>query len=156
MVLAPQLQQSLALLQAPTLELKALVEQELQQNPVLEEVPSQEVNLDEKSSNDDSDMAPASDLAELLGRVDQGAVVTGRIRARKQQLRIGTAFLDAFLQRISQRDIQQPVRCLNGSRTSALGNRFRRKQSFHDGIECSVAWLGEVFGGTAQRLAEKQ
>ena len=37
-VLAPQLQQSLALLQAPTLELKALVEQELQQNPVLEEV----------------------------------------------------------------------------------------------------------------------
>jgi RNA polymerase sigma-54 factor len=36
-VLAPQLQQSLALLQAPTLELKAMVEQELQQNPVLEE-----------------------------------------------------------------------------------------------------------------------
>ena len=32
LVLAPQLQQSLALLQAPTLELKALVEQELQQN----------------------------------------------------------------------------------------------------------------------------
>ncbi len=38
LVLAPQLQQSLALLQAPTLELKALIEQELQQNPVLEEV----------------------------------------------------------------------------------------------------------------------
>jgi RNA polymerase sigma-54 factor len=37
MVLSPQLQQSLALLQAPVLELKALVEQELQQNPVLEE-----------------------------------------------------------------------------------------------------------------------
>jgi RNA polymerase sigma-54 factor len=41
-VLAPQLQQSLALLQAPTLELKALVEQELQQNPVLEEVQAEE------------------------------------------------------------------------------------------------------------------
>ncbi len=39
-VLAPQLQQSLALLQAPVLELKALVEQELQQNPVLEEAPA--------------------------------------------------------------------------------------------------------------------
>ena len=38
LILAPQLQQSLALLQAPTLELKALVEQELQQNPVLEEI----------------------------------------------------------------------------------------------------------------------
>ena len=35
MVLSPQLQQSLALLQAPVLELKAMVEQELQQNPVL-------------------------------------------------------------------------------------------------------------------------
>lgn len=38
LVLAPQMQQSLALLQAPILELKALVEQEMQQNPVLEEV----------------------------------------------------------------------------------------------------------------------
>ena len=38
LVLSPQMQQSLALLQAPTLELKALVEQEMQQNPVLEEV----------------------------------------------------------------------------------------------------------------------
>jgi RNA polymerase sigma-54 factor len=39
LVLAPQMQQSLALLQAPILELKALVEQEMQQNPVLEEAP---------------------------------------------------------------------------------------------------------------------
>ena len=36
-VLAPQLQQSLNLLQAPMLELKAMVDQELQLNPVLEE-----------------------------------------------------------------------------------------------------------------------
>ena len=43
LVLAPQLQQSLALLQAPTLELKALVEQELQQNPVLEEMAAEEL-----------------------------------------------------------------------------------------------------------------
>ncbi len=47
-VLAPQLQQSLALLQAPTLELKALVEQELQQNPVLEELSASEVEQSEK------------------------------------------------------------------------------------------------------------
>ena len=37
-VLAPQLQQSLALLQAPTLELKAMVAKELEQNPILEEM----------------------------------------------------------------------------------------------------------------------
>ena len=46
-VLAPQLQQSLALLQAPTLELKALVEQELQQNPLLEEVQSDDQDQDQ-------------------------------------------------------------------------------------------------------------
>src|SRR5204863_5257217 len=47
-VLAPQLQQSLALLQAPTLELKALVEQELQQNPLLEEVQAEDQEQVEK------------------------------------------------------------------------------------------------------------
>lgn len=54
-VLAPQLQQSLALLQAPTLELKALVEQELQQNPVLEEIPAMEVQVDARESRGDDD-----------------------------------------------------------------------------------------------------
>lgn len=62
LVIAPQLQQSLALLQAPTLELKALVEAELQQNPVLEEVPEQD--MDKKSANDEGDTAPVADLAE--------------------------------------------------------------------------------------------
>src|SRR5215471_8780960 len=52
LVLAPQLQQSLALLQAPTLELKALVEQELQQNPVLEETTAPEVDQQEKEERD--------------------------------------------------------------------------------------------------------
>lgn len=52
MVLAPQLQQSLALLQAPNLELRALVEQELQQNPVLEEVAVEDLRQDEKDSRE--------------------------------------------------------------------------------------------------------
>jgi RNA polymerase sigma-54 factor len=67
LVLAPQLQQSLALLQAPTLELKALVEQELQQNPVLEEAPVAEVEVREKDggeAGDDEKPAPAPDLSE--------------------------------------------------------------------------------------------
>ncbi|HEX3987787.1 MAG TPA: RNA polymerase sigma-54 factor, partial [Verrucomicrobiae bacterium] len=65
-VLAPQLQQSLALLQAPTLELKALVEQELQQNPILEEVPAAEVEMSERVKNDgvNDGIADAADLAE--------------------------------------------------------------------------------------------
>ena len=60
-VLAPQLQQSLALLQAPCLELKALVEQEMQQNPILEEVEAAEVEQAEKVSQEG---APANDSAD--------------------------------------------------------------------------------------------
>ena len=63
LILAPQLQQSLALLQAPTLELKALVEQELQQNPVLEEVDSPEPDASDQPAADDSDTPAAADPA---------------------------------------------------------------------------------------------
>jgi RNA polymerase sigma-54 factor len=64
-VLAPQLQQSLQLLQAPTLELKALVEQELQQNPVLEEVAVEDVEQKEKNDREgDTTITEAPDLAE--------------------------------------------------------------------------------------------
>ncbi len=64
LVLAPQLQQSLALLQAPTLELKALVEQELQQNPVLEEVAGTELEIQEKVERDSELASEAADPAE--------------------------------------------------------------------------------------------
>ncbi|HXR03271.1 MAG TPA: RNA polymerase factor sigma-54 [Verrucomicrobiae bacterium] len=64
LILAPQLQQSLALLQAPTLELKALVEQELQQNPVLEEVASPESDSSDQLPADDSDTPAVADPAE--------------------------------------------------------------------------------------------
>src|SRR5258708_7530350 len=61
-VLAPQLQQSLALLQAPTLELKALIEQELQQNPVLEE--SVTAETEQETKNQEAATTDASDPAE--------------------------------------------------------------------------------------------
>jgi RNA polymerase sigma-54 factor len=52
--IAPQMQQSLQLLQAPTLELRHLVQQELVANPTLEEE-STEVSLEEVSSPDEED-----------------------------------------------------------------------------------------------------
>ena len=64
LVLAPQLQQSLALLQAPTLELKALVEQELQQNPVLEEAPAAEMEPTEKEDREPEKLAETADPSE--------------------------------------------------------------------------------------------
>jgi len=63
LVLAPQLQQSLALLQAPTLELKALVEHELEQNPVLEEVADADLEQRDKSLSDDAELPASSDSA---------------------------------------------------------------------------------------------
>jgi RNA polymerase sigma-54 factor len=59
LVLSPQLQHSLALLQAPTLELKALVEQELEQNPVLEEIAAPETELRDNKPVPEDDDAPA-------------------------------------------------------------------------------------------------
>src|SRR5213592_4470914 len=59
-VLAPQLQQSLALLQAPTLELKAMVAQELQQNPMLEELEITEMSQEEKESRETEEAAAAA------------------------------------------------------------------------------------------------
>ena len=90
-VLAPQLQQSLALLQAPTLELKALVEQEVQQNPMLEEVPASEMeqqdrNRDEGSpANDPNDLAepPADVIFDLRFRTSH-AVHRGRARSSSE------------------------------------------------------------------------
>src|SRR5262245_57555094 len=54
-VLAPQLQQSLALLQAPTLELEALIQEELQQNPLLEEAPENEVQQEKAEREGEAD-----------------------------------------------------------------------------------------------------
>src|SRR5215203_2714601 len=62
-VLAPQLQQSLALLQAPTLELQALVQQEMEQNPVLEEETTAEVQ-ETKANEEGAAPSNAADPAE--------------------------------------------------------------------------------------------
>ena len=52
-ILSPQLQQSLLILQTPLLELRNLVQQEMETNPVLEELPSQP-DADERSEAESS------------------------------------------------------------------------------------------------------
>jgi RNA polymerase sigma-54 factor len=64
-ILAPQLQQSLHLLQVPTLELKSLVAEELQQNPLLEELPKDEPRVEVEPTSDDP-AANKSDAKEEL------------------------------------------------------------------------------------------
>ena len=65
-VLAPQLQQSLQILQAPTLELRNIIQQELQTNPVLEEEAGA-YELDQPSG-DDSEF---QEEFERLARLDE-------------------------------------------------------------------------------------
>jgi RNA polymerase sigma-54 factor len=66
-VLAPQLQQSLLILQAPLLELRNLVQQEMETNPVLEELANEADEKEEaKTSSKDEDFKAEFDqLAKL-------------------------------------------------------------------------------------------
>src|SRR5213082_4007565 len=63
-VLSPQLQQSLMILQTPLLELRNLVQQEMETNPVLEELPD-EPGSESESSDDDNFKDEFEKLASL-------------------------------------------------------------------------------------------
>ena len=63
-VLAPQLQQSLIILQAPVLELRNLIQQEIQTNPTLEEE-SLELSLEDRKREHDEFQEEFERLAKL-------------------------------------------------------------------------------------------
>lgn len=79
LVLAPQLRQSLKILQAPTLELRSLVMQELQTNPTLEELPMEDISLDapvaaeERETHDE--VEPANEADESLEFKDDFSIL---------------------------------------------------------------------------------
>lgn len=54
LVLAPQLRQSLKILQVPALELRTTILEELQTNPALEELPTDDISLEESEISEDS------------------------------------------------------------------------------------------------------
>jgi RNA polymerase sigma-54 factor len=57
MVLAPQLRQSLKILQVAALDLRSVIQEELQNNPTLEEMPMDGVSLDQKTSESSRETA---------------------------------------------------------------------------------------------------
>jgi len=69
-VLAPQLQQSLLILQAPLLELRNLVQQEMETNPVLEELPN-EPDSDERSDADTAADEKFKEEFDKLAKLDE-------------------------------------------------------------------------------------
>lgn len=82
LVLAPQLRQSLKILQVAALDLRSEIQMELQSNPTLEELPPDSISLDEKASEDsssesssDGDENPHEEMDftkefEILGKLD--------------------------------------------------------------------------------------
>src|SRR5438874_3759686 len=69
-VLSPQLQQSLLILQTPLLELRNLVQQEMETNPVLEDLPD-EPGADERSEAEPSGDDNFKDEFEKLASLDK-------------------------------------------------------------------------------------
>ena len=75
MTLAPQLRQSLEMLQLPILELRAMVQQEIEQNPTIEEEPSRDEKL-EIEPGDGTDVEDPTELQfkeefEVLAKLDE-------------------------------------------------------------------------------------
>jgi len=75
-VMAPQMRQSLKMLQVPVLELQALVAQELEQNPTLDETPLEmeqveiEAEGDQTTVNDDGEEVDIMEDYEKLAKLD--------------------------------------------------------------------------------------
>lgn len=73
MVMAPQLRQSLEMLQAPALELRAMIRAELDRNPTLEEVSSETPRVEVEKVNSEIEDSKAMDFRkefETLARLD--------------------------------------------------------------------------------------
>jgi RNA polymerase sigma-54 factor len=84
LVLAPQLRQSLKILQVAAMDLRSEIQEELQSNPTLEELPSDGVSLDQEKAPPDNDTVEDSALNEegreeldftkefeILGKLDE-------------------------------------------------------------------------------------
>jgi len=84
LVLAPQLRQSLKILQVAAMDLRTEIQEELQNNPTLEELPSESVSLEDGSSSHDETADPESGAEssesdemdfskefEILGKLDE-------------------------------------------------------------------------------------
>jgi len=71
LVLAPQLRQSLKILQVAALDLRSVIQEELQSNPTLEELPMDGVSLDrEKDPAENSDGSPSNEEPERREEMD--------------------------------------------------------------------------------------
>ena len=72
LVLAPQLRQSLKILQVPALELRSAILEELQTNPLLEEVGSNDESLDAEETESSPEESKEAEQERPDGRLGEG------------------------------------------------------------------------------------
>ena len=70
LVLAPQLRHSLKILQVAALDLRTVIQEELQSNPTLEELPMEGVSLDRESSENSSESEGNEDSSSAHDEMD--------------------------------------------------------------------------------------
>jgi RNA polymerase sigma-54 factor len=70
LVLAPQLRQSLKILQVAALDLRSVIQEELQNNPTLEELPMEGVSLDREQAEKSKDSGESNDSADSREEMD--------------------------------------------------------------------------------------
>ena len=66
LVLAPQMRQSLKILQVAALDLRAAIQEELQSNPALEELPMDDVSLEKAAGTSEENATPSDDAREEM------------------------------------------------------------------------------------------
>lgn len=135
--LSPQLQQSLNILQAPVFELRQMVEQEMQQNPVLE-MESPEISLEDSTSesdlNDDGFDEEFSRLSamdeEWRDYLQQSASRSPRTSEDEEKrqflfdsLTSPTTLQDHLIQQLSMADCTREVRALAEMLIGSLDDR---------------------------------
>src|SRR5262245_25366767 len=102
-VLSPQLQQSLLILQTPLLELRNLVQQEMETNPVLEELP-EDSGANERSEAEASANENFKEEFEKLASLMRNGVITWRSRP------VPTSMADAVRRRRTRSDSSSSIR----------------------------------------------
>jgi RNA polymerase sigma-54 factor len=66
LVLAPQMRQSLKILQVAALDLRAAIQEELQSNPTLEELPMDDISLEKAAGSSEDKTTPSDDTREEM------------------------------------------------------------------------------------------
>src|SRR6266849_1025284 len=128
-VLAPQLQQSLLILQAPLLELRNLVQQEMETNPVLEELPDEPIS-DERNDAETASDEKFKEEFDKLAKLDdewrdymaQSGSYTGRSQEAddKRQFFFDSIATQETLQQHLMGQLNQTVLSTNDRKTAEL------------------------------------